>query len=282
MNINVNDLKKITVMYVEDEDVIRTQTADIFKSVFKETFIAANGQEALNLFVENQNKIDIIISDINMPVMTGIEMAEYISKNLNSTTPIIFTTAYNSEEYLLKALELDIAKFITKPIKIKELITEIASFAETKETKELKVKTQTLANHTKRITQENTKLENDNKELTTLLDFKKTLIENFVCSFGMDKNGHITYVSNGFSKTFGYDENEIINETITKIAVEPSIVQKEILHVLKEKKLSTFVAKFKTKNHQEIQLETTIVPKYNDEGLVNSYEFYQIFIPCDA
>ncbi len=281
MNINVNDLKKITVLYVEDEDVIRTQTADIFQSVFKETFIAQNGQEALNLFIENQNKIDIIISDINMPVMTGIEMAEHIAKNLTTTTPIIFTTAYNSEEYLLKALELDIAKFITKPIKIKELITEIASFAEAnKETNELKVKTQTLANHTKRITEENTKLENDNKELTNLLDFKKTLIENFVCSFEMDKNGHISYVSNGFSKTFGYDENEMLNETITKIAVEPSIVQKEILHVLKEKKLSTFVAKFKTKNDQVIQLETTIVPKYNDEGLVNSYEFYQIFIPC--
>ena len=280
MSFNVNDLKQITVLYVEDEDVIRTQTADIFRSVFKETFVAANGQEALNIYVENNDRIDIIISDINMPVMTGIEMAEHISKHITNDVPIIFTTAYNSEEYLLKALELDVSKFITKPIKIKELIKEIATITEEKRSaKQLKEKTKTLANHTKRISEKNTQLENDNKNLTQQLTFKESLIENFICSFEMNKNGEITYVSNAFCKTYGYDEEEILRKTITDIANEAGVVQKEVLHVLKEKKLSTFVTSFTTKNKLIIKMETTIVPKYDEEGLVNAYEFYQIVLP---
>lgn len=280
MSFNVNDLKQITVLYVEDEDVIRTQTSDIFKSVFKETFVAANGQEALNMYVENSNIIDIIISDINMPVMTGIEMAEHIAKNITHDVPIIFTTAYNSEEYLLKALELDVAKFITKPIKIKELIKEIATITEEKRsTKQLKEKTKTLAHHTKRISEKNTQLENDNKNLTQQLTFKESLIENFICSFEMDKNGEIIYASNAFCKTYGYTEEEILHKTITDIASEAGIVQKEVLHVLKEKQLSTFITTFITKNKFQIKMETTIVPKYDEDGLVNAYEFYQIVLP---
>lgn len=280
MSFNVNDLKKITILYVEDEDVIRTQTADIFKSVFKETFIAANGQEALNLYIEHQDEIDIIISDINMPVMSGIEMAEHIADNITHEVPIIFTTAYNSEEYLLKALELDVSKFITKPIKIKELIREIAIITEEKRsTKELKEKTKTLATHTKRISEQKTQLESDNKVLTQQLTFKESLIENFICSFEMNKNGEITYVSNGFCKTYGFDEKEMLSKTITDIAAEPSIVQKEVLTVLKEKRLTTVTTKFITKEKHEITMETTIVPKYDESDLlVNAYEFYQIAI----
>jgi CheY-like chemotaxis protein len=63
-----------------------------------------------------------------MPIMDGIELAQEIYK-LNPNIPIIFTTAYNSKEYQDKAKELGISKFITKPIKIKDLMLQISSIA---------------------------------------------------------------------------------------------------------------------------------------------------------
>jgi CheY-like chemotaxis protein len=128
MSFNINTLKEITILYVEDENLIREQTADIFKSVFKHAYIAKDGNCAIYKFTKHQDDIDIVISDITMPIMDGIELAQEIYK-LNPNIPIIFTTAYNSKEYQDKAKELGISKFITKPIKIKDLMLQISSIA---------------------------------------------------------------------------------------------------------------------------------------------------------
>ncbi|MEA1914471.1 MAG: response regulator [Campylobacterota bacterium] len=129
MPFNINTLKKITILYVEDDDMIRFQTADIFQSIFKHAHIAKDGHDAINKFLHHHKDIDLIISDINMPVMSGIELAEQIYAH-EKDVPIIFTTAFNSDEYLEKAKDLGVAKFITKPIKIKDLMTHIASLVD--------------------------------------------------------------------------------------------------------------------------------------------------------
>ncbi len=128
MSFNINTLKEITILYVEDEDLIREQTSDIFHSVFKKTYVAKDGNCAINHFLEHKDEIDIVISDITMPVMNGIELAEQIFK-YNKSMPIIFTTAYNSKEYQDRAKQLGVSKFITKPIKIKDLMIQISSIA---------------------------------------------------------------------------------------------------------------------------------------------------------
>jgi len=129
MSFSINTLKEITILYVEDENLIREQTADIFKSVFKKAYIAKDGNCAINYYFEQKDNIDIVISDITMPVMNGLELAEEILKD-NPNMPIIFTTAYNSQEYQDRAKELGVSKFITKPIKIKDLMIQISSIAD--------------------------------------------------------------------------------------------------------------------------------------------------------
>ena len=126
MPFNVSALKEITILYVEDDDMIRFQTADIFQSVFKHAHIAKDGHDAINKFLLHQDELDIVISDITMPVMNGIELAEQIYE-YNKTMPIIFTSAYNSDEFIERSKQLGIAMFVTKPIKIKDLMTQIAS-----------------------------------------------------------------------------------------------------------------------------------------------------------
>ena len=84
----------------------------------KKVFSARDGQEALAVYKEK--KPNIIITDIEMPRLNGLEMAKQIRKE-DKTTPIIIATAFTDTSYLLQAVELQLIKYITKPISSKKL-----------------------------------------------------------------------------------------------------------------------------------------------------------------
>ncbi len=102
-----------TILYVEDEEGIRVELTRFFKRYTDKLYIATNGEEGLDMY--KKYKPDIIISDINMPLMTGIEMAKIIKK-IDPKQHIIFTTAYNDSSYMLEAIELDIDGYVLKPV----------------------------------------------------------------------------------------------------------------------------------------------------------------------
>lgn len=146
MKFDLKELKKVTVLYVEDEEMIRNQTVSMFDNLFKNTYVAQDGNEGLEIFKNHKNEIDVIVSDINMPELSGLEMAEEIHEIIKEI-PIILTTAYTDEEYLLKSLELNIFKYVTKPLKIKELTVNILEAAiKYNQEKHLIKKAQILAN----------------------------------------------------------------------------------------------------------------------------------------
>lgn len=107
------NLKNYTILYVEDEK----ESVEIIKSLLgnkiKIIFVAYDGIEGLELY--KQHLPDIVISDIQMPRMNGIEMAKEIKK-LNPKQNIIFITAFNENHLLLEAINLGIDKYIIKPI----------------------------------------------------------------------------------------------------------------------------------------------------------------------
>ena len=125
MDKDVSSLKEITVLYCEDELHLREVTQGILESFTKKQFIASDGQEGLELFEKNQNDIDLIITDVNMPNMNGLEMSKKI-KEINPNIPIIVATAFSNSEYLLEAIELGIDKYVLKPINIKKLLDTMA------------------------------------------------------------------------------------------------------------------------------------------------------------
>ena len=88
---NKEILKDISVLYVEDENDVREFTSKLLGSLLKKVYVAQNGLEGLELYKENQNDIDLIISDINMPKMNGLDMCEQIRKINNE---IIFNIAF--------------------------------------------------------------------------------------------------------------------------------------------------------------------------------------------
>lgn len=105
--------KKYSVLYVEDNDTVRNQMQSVLGALFRDLYIAEDGQIGLELY--KQCNADIVITDITMPNMNGLEMIEQIQK-INPDTSFIIVTAYSQKENLLKALELGISKYLVKPM----------------------------------------------------------------------------------------------------------------------------------------------------------------------
>lgn len=103
----------INLMYVEDDVIVNDTITSLLQKLGYTVYNFFNGADAYNYFKDN--KIDIVISDIDMPKMNGIELVEKIKK-VNSKTPIIFTTAISDEKYLLDSIKLGIDLFMKKPI----------------------------------------------------------------------------------------------------------------------------------------------------------------------
>jgi response regulator NasT len=88
--------------------------------------VAGNGQEAMDLALEH--KPDIVIMDVRMPVMDGLEASRQILKNMHVC--IIMLTAYSDEDYRREAQEMGVTNYILKPVSSETLIPQIAIAAE--------------------------------------------------------------------------------------------------------------------------------------------------------
>lgn len=107
-----------TILYAEDEDQTRANYSNYLKRHFKEVFQACNGSEALELY--KKHKPDILLLDINMPKINGLELSKIIREN-DKTTRIIILTAHLEQDKLLFAAELNLTKYLPKPISRSEL-----------------------------------------------------------------------------------------------------------------------------------------------------------------
>lgn len=173
-------LKSITVLYVEDSKFLAKTTLKNIESYFCKIYLAHNGAEALDLLQKYESEIDIIITDLIMPVMDGVEMLRHIRED-GYRTPVIITTGFEDTVILQKIIELSIDGFMSKPIEINKLLDKVLSIADSILTK---------------------------REL----DAKKEMIDNDIIYSETDKDGVITYVSKPFEKICGYSKNELIGE----------------------------------------------------------------------
>ena len=123
----MNDSLPLNVLYVEDEPFLRERVRIVLEMHFDRVHCAANGQEGLDICM--RERPDIVVSDIQMPVMGGLEMAEQI-REIAPDTPVIFCTAFTETTYLLKAIELGVSAYVRKPLdcrKLVEIITRTAT-----------------------------------------------------------------------------------------------------------------------------------------------------------
>ncbi|OUR73944.1 hypothetical protein A9Q76_01790 [Arcobacter sp. 31_11_sub10_T18] len=111
-------LKEVSILYVEDEDEIREEVAQVLSLLSNRVITASDGEEAFKIFSEL--KPQIIITDIEMPRTNGIEFARLVREK-DLQVPIIMFTAYTNKEYLLPAANLNIQAYLVKPLESKSL-----------------------------------------------------------------------------------------------------------------------------------------------------------------
>ena len=111
-------INNLTLLYVEDDEIVRENYIEIFKTYFKTVLSTDNGNEALNIY--SNNHIDIAILDISIHGINGLNVAKKIREQ-DQETQILMISAYSDKDKLLQAVNLNLSGYMVKPIIHKEL-----------------------------------------------------------------------------------------------------------------------------------------------------------------
>ncbi|EPE2052535.1 butyrate response regulator transcription factor BumR [Campylobacter jejuni] len=112
------ECKELIILVVEDEVKARESMINILSERFSKVIGAQNGDEGLKKF--KKFKPDLVITDIAMPIMDGLDMAREI-KEISDDVPIVILSAYSEKERLLRSIDIGIDKYLIKPVDIEEL-----------------------------------------------------------------------------------------------------------------------------------------------------------------
>ncbi|MFA7084067.1 MAG: response regulator [Arcobacteraceae bacterium] len=126
MQEKIQKLRNLKLLFVEDEEDLITIIEETLKKLQSNFLTARNGEEALKV-LENNDDIDAVITDINMPLMNGIELVEQMNKR-GWSIPVIVMSAHTETQYLEKAKELGVKNYLLKPfdfIKFIDLIVDV-------------------------------------------------------------------------------------------------------------------------------------------------------------
>ncbi len=127
-NLNFNHiLKNLNILYIEDEENIRINIKKVLLLLCENVFDVSNTNEAK--FIFDKQRIDIIISDINLPDTNGIDFIKELRK-IDKTIPVILLSAFTDTKYLLEATKLKLVDYLTKPVDFKTLNNSLQSCVE--------------------------------------------------------------------------------------------------------------------------------------------------------
>jgi len=243
MSLDKTLLKQISILYVEDDDVIRTELSSLLTNFFAQVFCASNGYEGLETYKKNQKKIDLIISDINMPTISGIEMVKQI-REFDKEVGVLFATGYSDKEFLVDSIKLKVINYIVKPIDVKELLESIAEFSENLLSKEI--------------------IKNKNKELTL---YKEAVDANNMV-IKTDIHMNITYVNSHFSKITGFSQDELIGKEFLSLRYHDmniKVYNNMFAKVLDNRKWKGKLKQI-TKENSILIVDSFMIPSHDEDG----------------
>ncbi|MDY0051973.1 MAG: response regulator [Aliarcobacter sp.] len=246
MSIDKNLLKRLTLLYIEDDYTIRSELSQLLANFFSNVIVAKDGKEGFRSYLENQDSIDIILSDINMPILNGIDMLKKI-RDIDKKIPVILATAYSDNEFLAEAIKLRVQEYIIKPIDIRNLIA--------------------LLNDIASNLYQDFLLKRQQDELTKykeILDLNNIVIKT-------DTKLNITYVNQLFCDISGYNNDELIGKEFKSLRftdVSTDIYTDLYAKVLNNKHWQGTLKNLK-KDKTFYTTDTHIFPTIDDTGEMN-------------
>ncbi len=170
----------ISVLLVEDDKVSKILYSKFLDRIVNKVFHADNGIEGINIFKEH--KPDIVLSDIIMPKMDGLEMAKKI-KEIDDSIKIILISGYQDTDFFIKSIELGVSGYLLKPIEQDKLVKIIHDIG-----------TNILLNK---------KIKETEKKFKDLAELLPEII------FEADLKGRFTFINKKAHKILGYTDKEI-------------------------------------------------------------------------
>jgi len=237
--------KKLNVLFVEDDKDSREELSKILKKFFNKVIIAVDGEDGLEKFKEN--KIDLVITDINMPKLNGLDMIIKI-KEIKSDINTIILSAYNETEYFINAILIGVNGFLLKPFVLDQFIETL-----------------------KRI-YKNLELQNQKQELECLLSQYQDIVDTsmIVCKFDKDRN--ITYKNKNFLELFT-DLSNKFDELFYDEDLD------RIFKTINNKKMWSGVVKNKVNNHRLFYSKIIVKPILNEQNEI--IEFIVLFVKIE-
>jgi PAS domain S-box-containing protein len=250
----------IKVLYVEDKEQIRENIRSLLCMIFTSVDVASNGREGLKKYTKYAH--ELVISDILMPEMNGIEMIRAIKK-INPEQNFIITSACEESNFLLELINLGVAQFILKPINSEQMID---------------VMHQVIMNiyNAKKVEEFTLYLEQEVLHQSTLLEQYKEIVDVTMIVTKTDPQGRITYVNEAFCEVSGYTREELLgkNHNIVRHPDVPSEVFSNMWNTILDKKIWHGTIKNRKKDGSYYITDSTVKPILDEYG--NILEFMSI------
>jgi len=189
-NNNLSLLKELTILLVEDDEILLKDLETTLGIFFKKVIMASNGIEAFEIY--KNNCIDMVITDYVMPNMNGYDLCINIRKD-NKRIPIVIMSNHSEKEKLIKSIPLNLTEYLIKPIDYTTLTTTLEKLSKRLDDESITAHFITPFIKYNQITKELTKDETiihltktDIRTLDILLKLKNTLATNEVISHAID------------------------------------------------------------------------------------------------
>ncbi len=220
---------KISVLFVDDEKIIRTVYSKVFSEWVDQVYLAENGQQGLEIF--RQRQPDLVITDIKMPLMSGLDMSVMIRK-VNPNARIVILSAFSEASYLIRAIEIGIKNFLIKPVDNQQILQAIVEQA-----REIAYENKLIEEEQKRIKAE-LELKHNEQILQAVSETAEHLLKHGFNKKSFDFSlaclGHATKVSRVyFFENFRQDDQNFSRQTHewVSVGIEPQIDNTGLMYV---------------------------------------------------
>ncbi len=241
-------LKSITVLYCEDSKMMRLQMGKFLEEHFSKVIIAEDGEDGFNKYKENKEDIDLIISDIVMPNVTGLEMVSKI-RDIDPLIPCILATSIIEANAFVEAIKLNVTSYVLKPIDYDQLLSTLINTAIHITTKQISL-------------QQEYEIKRYIEAINDISIISKT-----------DLNGMITYANEEFCNISKYSMDELLgaNHNIVRAPDVQQKVYEGMWKLIQSGKTWKGTIKNIAKDGSIYYVKSNVFPLFDNQNKIKEY-----------